>query len=123
MSEYGEKIAAETLRIERLLPGPIERLWQYLVDSDRRREWLAAGELVESGGAPLELVFRNNDLSQSDDRAPEKYAHIGDEARLHCHIIDCEAPRQLTLAWGTPMERHRRCASSWRRKGIRYCWW
>ncbi|MBB3059863.1 uncharacterized protein YndB with AHSA1/START domain [Microbulbifer rhizosphaerae] len=37
MEDYGVMTAADTLRIERLLPGPLERVWQYLVDSDKRR--------------------------------------------------------------------------------------
>ena len=30
MNDYGVLTAPDTLRIERLLPGPIERVWQYL---------------------------------------------------------------------------------------------
>lgn len=102
MENYGVMTAADTLRIERLLPGPLERVWQYLVDSDKRRQWLAAGELEQRSGAPLELVFRNGELSQSDDRAPDKYADIAEEAKLRGEVIDCESPRQLTLSWGSP---------------------
>jgi uncharacterized protein YndB with AHSA1/START domain len=42
MNDYGVLTAPDTLRIERLLPGPIERVWQYLTDSDKRATWLAA---------------------------------------------------------------------------------
>ena len=42
-SAYGELIEPTTLKIQRLLPGPIERIWAYLTDSDLRRKWLAAG--------------------------------------------------------------------------------
>lgn len=104
MSDYGVQIAPDTVRIERLLPGPLERVWQHLVDSEKRSQWLAAGELAEQGGAPLELVFRNGDLSQSGDRAPEKYADCGEEATLHGRIIDYDAPQLLVLGWGSPAD-------------------
>ena len=41
LSGYGELIEPATVRIERMLPGPIERVWDYLTDSDLRAQWLA----------------------------------------------------------------------------------
>ena len=38
---YGVLTEPATLKIQRLLPGPIERVWAYLVESDLRRQWLA----------------------------------------------------------------------------------
>ena len=40
MSRYGERIDDTTVRFERLLPGPIERVWEYLTDGDKRATWL-----------------------------------------------------------------------------------
>ena len=34
---YGELVEPTTLRIQRLLPGPVERIWAYLVDGEKRR--------------------------------------------------------------------------------------
>ena len=42
---YGTLIEPATLKIQRLLPGPIERVWAYLTESDLRRQWLAAGPM------------------------------------------------------------------------------
>lgn len=42
---YGALTGPATLTIQRLLPGPIERVWAYLTQSDLRRQWLAAGEM------------------------------------------------------------------------------
>ena len=30
-----------TVKMERLLPGPVERVWAYLTESDKRARWLA----------------------------------------------------------------------------------
>lgn len=59
MNDYGMIIEPGTLRIQRLLPGPIERVWAYLTESDKRATWLAAGAMTLENGAPLELEFRN----------------------------------------------------------------
>jgi uncharacterized protein YndB with AHSA1/START domain len=51
------------LKIQRLLPGPIERVWAYLTQSELRRRWLAAGEMEMKVGAPFECVGRNDELT------------------------------------------------------------
>ena len=38
----GVVTAPRTVRIERILPGPVERVWAYLTESDKRKKWLAA---------------------------------------------------------------------------------
>ena len=51
--DYGAQTAPDTIEIQRLLPGPIERVWAYLTESDLRRRWLAAGEMgLQAGGDP-----------------------------------------------------------------------
>ena len=34
--EYGVALEDRTVRLERLLPGPIERVWTYLTDPEKR---------------------------------------------------------------------------------------
>jgi len=55
---YAELIQPATLRIERLLPGTRERVWEYLTQSDLRRQWMAAGDMEEEEGSSFELVWR-----------------------------------------------------------------
>jgi uncharacterized protein YndB with AHSA1/START domain len=93
---FGELIEPTTLRIQRLLPGPIERLWAYLTDSDRRAEWLAAGEMELAIGAPFELVWRNDGLTDPPGQRPEGF---GEEHRMQSRIIELEPPRRLSFAW------------------------
>ena len=50
---YGELIEPTTLKIQRLLPGPIERIWAYLTDSELRRKWMAAGDDGDEGRRAL----------------------------------------------------------------------
>ena len=45
MNDYAVVTAPGTVRIERLLPGPIGRIWSYLTESDKRSQWLAAGNM------------------------------------------------------------------------------
>src|SRR6266702_3266314 len=67
---YGSLIEPTTLKIQRLLPGPVERIWAYLTDSDLRRKWLAAGAMEMKLGAPFELTWRNDELSDPPGARP-----------------------------------------------------
>jgi uncharacterized protein YndB with AHSA1/START domain len=93
---YGELIEPATLKIERLLPGPIERVWAYLTDSELRRRWLAAGQMELKVGAPFELVWRNDELTDPPGKRPSGFA---DEHRMESRITDLDPPRKLTIAW------------------------
>ena len=56
MDRFGKLVNPHTVVFERLLPGPIERVWAYLTESDLRRQWLAAGEMEMKVGTPVELT-------------------------------------------------------------------
>jgi uncharacterized protein YndB with AHSA1/START domain len=61
-----------TVRLERLLPGPLERVWAYVTESDKRARWLAAGEWDLRVGGKIRLEFDNASLARGES-APEKY--------------------------------------------------
>jgi uncharacterized protein YndB with AHSA1/START domain len=93
---YGVLTEPATLKIQRLLPGPIERVWAYLTESDLRRQWLAAGEMEMKVGAPFELVWRNDELTQQPGRRP---AGFQDEHRKQSRITELDPPRKLAFTW------------------------
>ena len=72
LDAYGALTEPATLTIQRLLPGPIERVWAYLTESDLRRQWLAAGEMEMKVGAPFELVWRNDELTDPPGQRPRR---------------------------------------------------
>ena len=64
MSEYASAPDATSVRIERKLPGPIERVWSYLVDPDKRAMWFCGGPRGELRvGAPITFTFDHTKLS------------------------------------------------------------
>jgi uncharacterized protein YndB with AHSA1/START domain len=93
---FGTLTQPATLQIQRLLPGPIERVWAYLTDSDLRRQWLAAGQMEMRVGAAFEFVWRNDELSTPPGRRP---AGFRDEHRMPSRITECDPPRKLAFTW------------------------
>jgi uncharacterized protein YndB with AHSA1/START domain len=98
-------IAADgALRFERLLPGPIERVWAYLTEPGRRGTWLAAGPMELRVGGRVELRFRHADLSPRPEPTPERFRRYEDGATLHGRVTRCEPPRLLAYTWGGDSE-------------------
>lgn len=94
--QLGSLAPDKSLRLQRRLPGPIERVWAYLTDSDLRRQWLASGEMPLQAGASFELVWRNDELSGSPAERPEGFAA---ESRATCQFIEVEPPRRMRYIW------------------------
>ncbi|WP_262296674.1 SRPBCC family protein [Microvirga sesbaniae] len=97
-SPYGVLTDPATLTIQRLLPGPIERVWDYLTQSDLRRQWLAAGEMELKVGAPVEFVWRNHELTDPPGERPPGFA---EEHRMESRITELDPPHRLAITWGS----------------------
>jgi uncharacterized protein YndB with AHSA1/START domain len=98
LDAYGVLTEPATLTIQRVLPGPIERVWDYLVKSELRRQWLASGDMPMEVGAPFELVWRNDELTDPPGQRP---AWATDEHRLESRITELDPPRTLAISWGS----------------------
>jgi uncharacterized protein YndB with AHSA1/START domain len=98
MSDYGVVTEAGAVRFERLLAAPIDRVWDYLTQSELRRKWFAGGDMELRPGGGVTFVFRNAELSPGDEEVPEKYRQYeGMESRGE--IVRAEPPRLLVFNW------------------------
>jgi len=98
LDAYGVLTEPATLTIQRLLPGPIERVWAYLTQSDLRRQWLAAGEMEMKRGAPFEFVWRNDELTNPPGKRPDGFSA---EHRMKGHVTEFDPPNKLAITWGS----------------------
>ena len=67
MSEYGQVLDENTVRFERLLPGPIGRVWEYLVIGNKRAEWFCGGDTDLKVGGRIQMLFDNDNLTNHLD--------------------------------------------------------
>jgi uncharacterized protein YndB with AHSA1/START domain len=93
---HGTLTDGSTLTVQRRLPGPIERVWSYLTDSELRRLWLASGTMRLQPGAEFELVWRNDELSASPAERPDGFSA---ESRATCQFVDVEPPHRMRYVW------------------------
>jgi uncharacterized protein YndB with AHSA1/START domain len=93
-------LAADTICFERLLPGPIERVWSYLTESDQRGQWLASGVMEQRVGSEFQLRFHHVELSQTPLPPPERFKAYADGVTSTHRVLACEPPRLLAITWG-----------------------
>lgn len=103
MSDHGVVTEPGTVRLERLLPGPIERVWAYLTEPEKRAKWLASGPMELRVGGAVELRFLHADLS-SEKAVPERYKKMECGHTMVGRITRCEPPRLLAYTWGNPTD-------------------
>jgi len=89
INELGKVIADGTVRFERVLPAPIERVWQYLTASDCLTQWLAAGSIDQRFGGKVELNFDVEEMPERQDHG----------AKIHGAVSFLEPLRTLAYSW------------------------
>jgi len=100
MNEYGKLLDQNTVRFERLLPGPIERVWSYLTEDGKRAKWLCGGDVEQKVGGHVDMHFHNVSLSSEDDiPRPEKYRDRPEKMSFAGEVTRCEPPHVLQHTW------------------------
>jgi uncharacterized protein YndB with AHSA1/START domain len=128
MNDNGQITTARCVRFERLLPGPIERVWEHLTETKLLPGWFGEGVIEHRSGGevrlmgghirgvvtqwnpPRRLVYTWNVLDPGEDisRYPESYLTIELEPRgkdvlltlTHLPILD-RFEKQNAMGWHT----------------------
>ncbi len=96
----GQFTAPGEVRFVRTLPGPIERVWDYLTDPEKRGRWLARGRIEPRVGGENYLEFHNTQLSGQPETVPAKYAeNCQDGCNFSGRITRWEPPRVFAHTW------------------------
>lgn len=93
-----DSITPQTLRFERLLDAPVEKVWRYLVDPELRARWFMAGPTELKVGGSFGLTMNHDNLSDEDVPTPEKYRpYLGKSWEER--ITRYEPPHLLAITW------------------------
>jgi uncharacterized protein YndB with AHSA1/START domain len=100
-ASFGIVIEPGAIRFQRILPGPIERVWRYLTDGDKRAWWFAGGKTEPRVGGLFELKFDFPSLSADRSPPPEKFKNLVGEHAPHYQqrITRHEPPNVLSWTW------------------------
>src|SRR4051794_26100582 len=97
--QLGQYRGAGEVRLVRTLPGPIERVWSYLTDPEKRARWFAGGPIEPRLGGKLTLRFRHRDLAP-DETPPEEHKQTHEVGHtMEETITRWEPPRVLAFTF------------------------
>lgn len=105
LDKNGVLLDESTIRFERLLPGPIERVWAYLTESDKRKQWIAAGDFELKEGGKTHLFFHHKNISKADSAVPAQFKKVHEAGEgFDGEVLAIDPPRLLTISWGGDSE-------------------
>jgi uncharacterized protein YndB with AHSA1/START domain len=105
MGNKATRLDKQTLQFVRILPGPIEKIWNYLADGKKRGEWFASGPLPAHVGEPFELRFKHSELSPNQAPPPEKYIEMDKNGHTSTNtLLAFEPPHRLAFTFGPDSE-------------------
>ena len=96
MSEYGRLIGPGKLEFDRRFDAPVEKVWQFLVDPEKRKMWFCGGSTDDHVGGKIVFEFDHRRLSESPP--PEKYASE-EVVTHHGEILEYNPPTRLAFTW------------------------
>ena len=98
-SASGKFSAPAEVRLVRLLPGPIERVWEFLTDPEKRARWFAGGPMEQRPGGKAQLTFKHKSLAP-DEPLPEPFEKDENCCDFTATVTRCEPPRVLAYTFG-----------------------
>lgn len=96
MNDYGRQTGPQSLEFERTFEAPIEKVWQFLVDPEKRKLWFCGGSTADRVGGEIVFEFDHRRIAESPP--PAKYA--SEEIATHRgEILEYDPPRRLSFTW------------------------
>ena len=93
MTKPVERVAPDTIRLERLLDAPLDKVWRYLTEAELRQQWFMGGTDARPD-SEFELLNDHDNLSDDDVPYPESYAEFKGKS-WNEKVIRFEPPRFL----------------------------
>jgi uncharacterized protein YndB with AHSA1/START domain len=100
--DFATKTDDHTIQFVRILPGPIEKVWSFLEDSDKRAQWFARGALPKIVGETFEMKFKHSELSPHAAPAPERMKEMDKVGHTSTYrLLAIEPPHRLVFTFGS----------------------
>jgi uncharacterized protein YndB with AHSA1/START domain len=93
MTKSVERIAPDTIRLERILDAPVDKVWRYLTEAELRQQWFMGGTDARPD-SEFELLNDHDNLSDYYVPYPENYAEFKSKT-WNEKVIRFEPPRLL----------------------------
>jgi len=95
-NDFARLVSPQALEIARVLPAPVDRVWEHLVDPELRKLWFCAGATGTRPGDDFVMDFDHSRISDSD---PPPEIGCGDPVVMTGTIVTYDAPSVLAYSW------------------------
>lgn len=97
--QFGRATAPDTFRLERTLKAPIEKVWSYFADGDKRAKWFTGGDALIANGQNFTITFAHHRIT--DEKPPARWAEMeSGESAMTGRVLVFEPPHRLAITWG-----------------------
>lgn len=102
MTRYGHIQEDGSLKFVRNFSAPINTVWSWIVEGDKRGKWLSGGDTATHVGQKMMFEFNHHDLTPHDDPFPEKYKEIEDGVSYEVEVKEFDEPHRILWFWPDP---------------------
>lgn len=99
MNDYAHLLDNDTLKLERILPGSIEQVWDFLTVSELKAKWLGGGDVEAKVGGKVTQNFDHREISDKPEPIPEKYEDMGDTTTMYGEVLIWDPYTLLSYTW------------------------
>lgn len=97
--ELGRFTAPDTFVLERRLKAPIDRVWSYFVDGEKRARWFTGGDTLNATGQAFSILFAHRNITT--EKPPERWKQMETgEFPMTGRVLAFDPPHLLAITWG-----------------------
>jgi uncharacterized protein YndB with AHSA1/START domain len=101
MDRFGKLIDPQTVVFERVLPGPMERVFDYLWNEEKRRLWFTSGGMPTAPGETFQMHWKHSEYSPHKSPAPEAMKEMDEKGHSSTNtLLAYEPPTRLAFTFG-----------------------
>ncbi|MEZ6022605.1 MAG: SRPBCC family protein [Hyphomonadaceae bacterium] len=99
MIEHTEILSGDSIRIERVLAAPPQRIWDYIVDPEKRARWFCGGDAMRDTGQRFAFAFNHTRITpEPEPNAPPREPGAPDFVS-YGEVLEFMPPRLLKFMW------------------------
>lgn len=97
--QLGHIRTPDTFILERRFKAPIERVWSYFVDAEKRARWFNGGDTLSTAGQQFTMLFAHKNITS--EKPPERWKEMETgEFAMAGRVLAFDPPRLLAITWG-----------------------
>jgi uncharacterized protein YndB with AHSA1/START domain len=101
MDNYGKLVNPHTVVFERLLPGPVERVFDYLWNEEKRKTWFTTGAMPTKVGERFRMHWQHREYSPHPSTPPDHMKEMDKNGHSdYFTLLAYEPPYRLAYTFG-----------------------